>query len=243
MTRRIRSFVCREGRLTSGQRQALDEHWPTLGLDYQPQPLDFSSVFGQQAPVVLEIGFGMGHSLVEMAKNDPTCNYLGIEVHRPGLGACLMQASAHNVQNLRVIGHDAVEILEKMIPDASLMRVQIYFPDPWQKKRHHKRRLIQQPFLDLIADKLSDGGFLHLATDWENYAQHMLTVLQAHPAYHNVAPQGYIEKPQWRPVTKFEQRGKKLGHDVWDLMFKRGKAVHTQTRGRVECGRASRKII
>lgn len=219
-TRRIRSFVKREGRLTKGQALALERQWPVMGLAYQSEVIDFSQSFGREAPLVLEIGFGMGKSLVEMAAAAPQHNFIGIEVHGPGVGACLMEAEARGLTNLRVLQHDAVEVLEHCVAEHSLARVQIFFPDPWHKKRHHKRRLIQPQFVELLRRKLIPGGVLHLATDWENYAGHMLEVMQNAPGWQNLAASGdYIPRPDERPLTKFEQRGHRLGHGVWDLQF------------------------
>lgn len=221
-TRRIRSFVKREGRLTKGQAAALERQWPIMGLTYQSERIDFAQSFGREAPLVLEIGFGMGHSLVEMAKNDPASDYIGIEVHGPGIGACLMDAEAQGVTNLRVIQHDAVEILQDCVADGSLSKVQIFFPDPWHKKRHHKRRLIQSSFVQLLQQKLTSGGVLHMATDWQNYAEHMLEVMQAEQGWQNLSPtDDYIPRPDDRPLTKFEKRGHRLGHGVWDMKFKK----------------------
>ena len=222
--RRIRSFVRRQGRLTKGQQLALDQYWPEMGVEYQPEPLDLTGLFGREAPVVLEIGFGMGASLVTMAKNNPHQNFLGIEVHAPGVGACLGSAKEAGVENLRVMCHDAVEVLEKMIPDNSLRMVQLFFPDPWHKVRHNKRRIVQVPFAELVMRKLKLGGVFHMATDWEAYAQHMLEVMSSIAGYHNQsASHDYVPRPETRPLTKFEQRGQRLGHGVWDLMFERVK--------------------
>lgn len=221
-THRIRSFVKREGRLTKGQAAAVERQWPMLGLQHQPTQIDFTQSFGRSAPLVLEIGFGMGHTLVEMAKQDPESDYIGIEVHGPGIGACLMEAEAQGVTNLRVIQHDAVEVLEDCIADGSLSKVQIFFPDPWHKKRHHKRRLIRPEFVQLLNQKLMVGGVLHLATDWENYAEHMLEVMGSAIGWENLSVSGdYIPRPDSRPLTKFEKRGHRLGHGVWDMQFKK----------------------
>ena len=222
--RRIRSFVRRQGRLTKGQQQALDTLWPVMGVEYQPEPVDLVALFGREAPVTLEIGFGMGASLVTMAQNTPHQNFLGIEVHAPGVGACLAAAKEADVQNLRVMCHDAVEVLEKMIPDNSLRMVQLFFPDPWHKARHNKRRIVQVPFAELVMRKLKLGGVFHMATDWEAYAEHMLEVMTSIDGYKNLsASNDYVPRPESRPVTKFEQRGHRLGHGVWDLMFERVK--------------------
>lgn len=220
--RRIRSFVRRQGRLTKGQQLALDQYWPEMGVEFQPEPLDLTQLFGRDAPVVLEIGFGMGASLVTMAQNNPQQNFLGIEVHAPGVGACLASAKEANVENLRVMCHDAVEVLEKMIPDNSLRMVQLFFPDPWHKARHNKRRIVQVPFAELVMRKLKLGGVFHMATDWEAYAEHMLEVMNSIDGYKNLSEtQDYVPRPETRPLTKFEQRGQRLGHGVWDLMFER----------------------
>ncbi|OOF12609.1 tRNA (guanosine(46)-N7)-methyltransferase TrmB [Salinivibrio proteolyticus] len=220
--RKIRSFVRREGRLTKGQEQALNECWPTMGIDFDATELDWQQVFGNDNPVVLEIGFGMGASLVEMAKNAPEKNFIGIEVHTPGVGACLMAAREAGVTNLRVMCHDAVEVFEQMLPKESLDTVQLFFPDPWHKKRHHKRRIVQLPFAEMVRDKLKVGGVFHMATDWENYAEHMIEVMEAAPHYQNIAEEGYyVPRPDDRPLTKFEQRGHRLGHGVWDIKYTR----------------------
>jgi tRNA (guanine-N7-)-methyltransferase len=220
--RKVRSFVLREGRLTKGQAQALEQHWPAMGLDYTPEPIDLVEVFGREADTVLEIGFGMGASLVEMAKASPELNFIGIEVHKPGVGSCLSVAAEAGVTNLRVYHHDALEVLENSIAEASLARVQLFFPDPWHKKRHHKRRIVQAPFAELIRSKLKVGGVFHLATDWENYSEHMLEVMNSAPGYKNQSATGdVVERPEHRPLTKFEARGHRLGHGVWDLMFER----------------------
>ena len=220
--RRIRSFVRRQGRLTKGQQHALDNYWPVMGVEYQPEPVDLVSLFGREAPVVLEIGFGMGASLVTMAASNPQQNFLGIEVHSPGVGACLSTAHEAGVENLRVMCHDAVDVLDKMIPDNSLRMVQLFFPDPWHKARHNKRRIVQAPFAELVLRKLKLGGVFHMATDWEAYAEHMLEVMSSLAGYQNQsATKDYVPRPESRPLTKFEQRGQRLGHGVWDLMFER----------------------
>ena len=222
--RRIRSFVRRQGRLTKGQEQALDQYWPVMGVEFQPEPLDLVALFGRDAPVVLEIGFGMGASLVSMAQSNPHQNFLGIEVHAPGVGACLGSAKEAGVENLRVMCHDAVEVLETMIPDNSLSMVQLFFPDPWHKARHNKRRIVQAPFAELVLSKLKPGGVFHMATDWEAYAEHMLSVMSSVEGYRNQSESSdYVPRPETRPLTKFEQRGQRLGHGVWDLMFERVK--------------------
>jgi tRNA (guanine-N7-)-methyltransferase len=225
--RTIRSFVKREGRLSKRQALALEQIYPEYGLVHQSTPFDLQGIFGREANTVLEIGFGMGKSLVEMALKSPETNFIGIEVHRPGVGACLADMKDKGVTNLRVIEHDAVEILRDCIADQSLDTVQLFFPDPWHKTRHHKRRIVQGPFAEAIRTKLKVGGVFHMATDWQNYAEHMLEVMQAAPGYKNRAmdASGYVERPQWRPLTKFENRGNNLGHGVWDLMFERNDSL------------------
>ncbi|MGR6980688.1 tRNA (guanosine(46)-N7)-methyltransferase TrmB [Testudinibacter sp. P27/CKL/0425] len=218
--RKIRSFVLRTGRLSEYQKNAMNSHWADFGLEYQAETFDFAAIYGNNSPVVLEIGFGMGTSLVEMAKNNPDRNYLGIEVHTPGVGACVALAVQENVRNLRVICHDAMEILRDSIADNSLGGLQLFFPDPWQKSKHHKRRIVQADFIRLIQQKLVSGGFIHMATDWQNYAEHMLETLQNSDNLVNQSASGdYIPRPDFRPLTKFEQRGQRLGHGVWDLYF------------------------
>lgn len=221
--RRIRSFVRREGRLTKGQEAAIERCWSTMGIDFQPQQLNWSTLFGNEQPVVLEIGFGMGASLVEMAKKNPTTNFIGIEVHRPGVGACLAAADEAELTNLKVMCHDAVEVFAQMIPNDSLAKVQLFFPDPWHKKRHHKRRIVQPEFVEMLRQKLRlQEGVFHMATDWENYAEHMLAVMDQAPNFENLAQDGgYIPRPEDRPLTKFEQRGHRLGHGVWDIQYRR----------------------
>jgi tRNA (guanine-N7-)-methyltransferase len=219
--RRIRSFVTRAGRVSTGQRRALDQFGPRFVVPFAPQPLDWDAAFGRSAPRVLEIGFGMGGTTAEIASARPADDFLGIEVHEPGVGALLKLIGEHGLSNIRVIQHDAVEVLEKMIAAESLDGVHIYFPDPWHKARHHKRRLIQPKFVASLVSRLKPGGYLHLATDWQNYAEQMLEVLSAEPALENTAGTDYAPRPDYRPVTKFERRGLKLGHGVWDLVFKR----------------------
>ena len=222
--RRIRSFVRRQGRLTKGQEHALENYWPVMGVEFSEEPVDFATLFGRDTPVTLEIGFGMGASLVAMAKARPEQNFLGIEVHSPGVGACLASAHEEGVGNLRVMCHDAVEVLHKMIPDNSLSMVQLFFPDPWHKARHNKRRIVQVPFAELVKSKLKLGGVFHMATDWEAYAEHMLEVMSSIDGYKNLSESNdYVPRPESRPVIKFEQRGHRLGHGVWDLMFERVK--------------------
>jgi len=214
----IRSFVLRAGRMGSGQQKALDELGPHFLLPYQTHQLDLSVAFARQADKIIEIGFGMGSATAEIAANHPENDYLGIEVHTPGVGALLKQIGERNLSNLRIIQHDAVDVLHNMIADARLDGIHIYFPDPWHKSRHHKRRLIQPAFVSLLVQKLKPGGYLHLATDWENYAEQMLEVLSDNKQLTNTA-HDYALRPEFRPLTKFEQRGLRLGHGVWDLVF------------------------
>ncbi len=218
----VRSYVRREGRITHAQRRALQELWPRYGIDNQPGALDFSAVFGRTAPVVLEIGFGNGDALCAMAAAHPENDYLGIEVHRPGIGRTLHRLAAEDVDNVRVIVGDAKEVLGACVPDDSLAAVHLFFPDPWPKKRHHKRRLMQQDFAALLLCKLRPLGYVHMATDWEDYARHMLGVMSAIPAFENAAGTGnFAPWPGERPLTKFERRGQRLGHRVRDLVFRR----------------------
>ncbi|MCC8365425.1 tRNA (guanosine(46)-N7)-methyltransferase TrmB [Xenorhabdus sp. PB61.4] len=222
--RRVRSFVRRQGRLTARQQHALDNVWPNMGVDYQPALQDMAELFGRDAPVVLEIGFGMGTSLVTMASQNPEKNFFGIEVHAPGVGACLASAEDENISNLRVMCHDAIEVLENMIPEQGLEMVQLFFPDPWHKARHNKRRIVQPAFAQMIRNKLKIGGVFHMATDWQPYAEYMLEVMSEAEGYRNISESNdYVPRPDSRPVTKFEMRGHRLGHGVWDLMFERVK--------------------
>jgi tRNA (guanine-N7-)-methyltransferase len=216
----IRSYVLRAGRMGSGQVRALQELGPRLVLPFQDSPPDWDAVFGRAAPRVLEIGFGMGAATAAIAAARPETDFIGVEVHEPGVGALLRLIGEQGLDNLRIVRHDAVTVLERMVAPQSLAGVHLYFPDPWHKKRHHKRRLIQPPFVALLASRLAPGGYLHCATDWEPYAQQMLEVLGAEPALRNTAP-GFAPRPPWRPLTKFEQRGLRLGHGVWDLVFSR----------------------
>ena len=220
--RKVRSFVKREGRLTNGQAKALELYWPTMGLNHSDGRLDFALLFGNSNPVVLEIGFGMGKSLVEMAQNAPELNFIGVEVHKPGVGACIALAQEQGVTNLKVYEHDAIEVLADCIPEKSLSKVQLFFPDPWHKKKHHKRRIVQPEFVESIRQRLEVGGVFHMATDWENYAECMLEDMQASPGYQNLSQTNdYVPRPDSRPLTKFENRGQRLGHGVWDLQFER----------------------
>ena len=249
-TRPIRSFVKREGKLTTGQQNAIDQLWVTHGVDLGDTPIDLNTLFGREAPVVLEIGFGNGLSLAQMAEAHVDTNFFGIEVHKPGVGSCLVQAKKRGLNNIRVSGDDAVLVLNQQITDGSLDRVQIFFPDPWHKKRHHKRRLIQPEFVASLVNKLKPNGRIHVATDWKNYAEHVLAVLTANNDLVNTADnppvvanflsednallldseqwdddsllaKGVVTRPDYRPDTKYENRGIKLGHGVWDLVFKK----------------------
>ena len=221
--RPIRSFVMRTGRMTAGQARALEDLWPRYGVEYSPAPLSLDQVFGRHAPRTLEIGFGNGEHLASLAVAHPERDYFGIEVHRPGVGHLLMLAEKNGLTNLRVSTHDAVEVLRDQVPPGSLDEVLLLFPDPWHKKRHHKRRLVQPPFVELVASRLASGGVFKLATDWENYAQQMLEVLSsAHALFENLSPTGdWMPRPDERAPTRFEKRGARLGHGVWDLAFRR----------------------
>ena len=221
--RPIRSFVRREGRLTAGQQRALEEGWPRWGLDYRDTPLDFTEVFGNSRPVWLEVGFGNGETLIDLATRHRDGNYVGIEVHAPGVGHLLRRVDELGLDNVRALRHDAVEVIDHMIPDHSLAGVFLFFPDPWHKKRHHKRRLVQDRFAASVARILRPGGLFHAATDWEDYAQHMMATFErAAGQFENTAGSGrFAGRPEWRPQTKFEQRGRRLGHGVWDLIFRR----------------------
>ena len=220
--RTIRSFVQRAGRITRAQERALAELWPRFGIDYSPTPLDLDAVFGRRAPRVLEIGIGDGETLLELARQRPDADFLGVEVHRPGIGHCLLGIDEIGLANIRLVSHDAVEVLERQLQDASLDEVLLYFPDPWPKKRHHKRRIVQPAFAALLATRLKPGGSFRLATDWAPYAEHMLEVLRASPSFSNASATGdYVPRPTSRPLTKFERRGERLGHEVFDLEFRR----------------------
>jgi tRNA (guanine-N7-)-methyltransferase len=220
--RAIRSFVVRAGRMTVAQERAWAELWPRFGLENADAPLDLGAVFGREAPCTLEIGFGNGESLVSLAAEHPERDFLGIEVHRPGVGHLLLRIEELGLRNLRVICRDAVEVLERCIAEASLDEVLLYFPDPWPKKRHHKRRIVQPGFVALVASRLRPGGVLRMATDWQPYAEHMLAVAGACAALRNDSAEGdYVPRPASRPVTRFERRGQRLGHGVWDLAFRR----------------------
>jgi len=218
--RRIRSFVTRAGRVSTGQIKALEAFGPQFCLPYAPQILDVDQVFGRHAPTVLEIGFGMGDTTATIAAAMPDTNFIGVEVHTPGVGSLLKLIGEQGLQNLRLLQHDAFEVVTHMIAPNSLAGVHIFFPDPWHKARHKKRRLIQAPFVQLLASRIAPNGYLHCATDWQDYAEQMLEVLGAEPTLENTA-EGYAPRPEYRPVTKFEKRGLRLGHSVWDLVFKK----------------------
>ena len=217
---KIQSFVRRSGRLTLGQRTGLIDLWPQFGVDIPSEIIDLNSLFKKIQPITLEIGFGNGDSLLEMAINTPDQNFLGIEVYEAGIGRLINEANKHQLSNLKIIKADAVEVLEHHIKDDSFDTFQLFFPDPWHKKKHHKRRIIQTDFLDLISNKLQDGGTMHMATDWENYAEYMMVTLEKHPHFKNaMGAHKYSLRPEHRPITKFERRGERLGHGVWDLIF------------------------
>ena len=219
--REIRSFVLREGRITPGQKRALQRLWPRFGLE-PGRRIDPAAIFGRQAPLTLEIGFGNGESLASMAAREPATDFIGIEVHRPGVGHLLQELDKQALDNVRIINEDAVKVLRDSLPACSLDRLLLFFPDPWHKKRHHKRRIVQPDFIALVASRLKPGGILHMATDWEDYAEHMLDVMSRSEGFLNCATSGaYSVKPDYRPVTKFERRGRKLGHGVRDLVFER----------------------
>jgi tRNA (guanine-N7-)-methyltransferase len=221
--RRIRSFVLRAGRTTPAQERALGELWPIYGIDSSAAPLDLASAFGRTAPCCLEIGFGVGEVIGSLAENNPHIDYLGIEVHRAGVGRLLLRAHQSQLKNLRVICSDAVEVLRDRIADAVFDEVLVFFPDPWHKKRHHKRRLIEPEFVSLVAAKLRVGGTLRLATDWQAYAEQMLAVCNADPKLRSLSKDlTYVARPEFRPATRFERRGERLGHGVWDLAYSRG---------------------
>jgi len=220
--RAIRSFVTRAGRITAAQQRALAELWPKFGLEFRAAPLEARAVFGREAPRTLEIGFGNGENLVALAAGELQRDFLGIEVHRPGVGRLLLALEARSLNNVRLICHDAVEVLAQQLPPQWLDEILILFPDPWPKKRHHKRRLIQRPFAETLASRLVAGGRLRLATDWKPYAQEMLATLSAVPTLRNeAAPGTFAPRPAQRAPTRFERRGESLGHEVWDLAFRR----------------------
>jgi tRNA (guanine-N7-)-methyltransferase len=217
--RPIRSYVLRQGRISAAQKRACDTLLPRYGVALQNEPLDLAALFGRAAPKILEIGFGMGDTTAQIAQAHPECDYLGIEVHTPGVGSLLKLIEEKALGNIRVIQHDAVAVVTQMIPNASLAGIHIFFPDPWPKARHHKRRLVQSAFVELLALRLATDGILHIATDWQDYAEHALTVLGAQPLLMNRSGTGFAPRPEARPLTKFERRGLRLGHGVWDIVF------------------------
>lgn len=220
--RSIRSFVVRAGRMTAAQQKALDEHWPRLGLPYAALAVDLDAIFGRRARRVLEIGFGTGSHLAALAASRPDTDFLGIEVHPPGIGVLLQLVASQGLTNVRVSNHDAVAVLANQIPASAFDEVLILFPDPWHKKRHHKRRIVQDAFLDLVASRLKPGGLLRLATDWVPYAEHMLECLRRSPHFENLSPTGdFVPRDTLRAPTRFERRGERLGHEVRDLAFRR----------------------
>jgi tRNA (guanine-N7-)-methyltransferase len=218
--RAVRSFVLRQGRMSPAQQRALDTLLPKLGIPFALAPLDFATAFGRAAPVILEIGFGMGETTALIAAENPQQDFVGLEVHGPGVGALLNRVAAAGLTNVRVIQHDAVDVVAQMIPAASLAGVHVYFPDPWPKKRHHKRRLLQPDFVHALALRLEPGGYLHAATDWDEYAQEIIATFAQEPLLANTAA-SFAPRPLWRPQTKFETRGLRLGHDVRDIVFRR----------------------
>lgn len=222
--RHIRSFVLRQGRTSPGQQRAIDALLPHFGIPYAAHLIDLDRAFGRRAPKILEIGFGMGDSTATIAQAHPENDYLALEVHTPGVGNLLKLIDAQSIGNIRIIQHDAVEVLRDMIADNALDGVHIFFPDPWHKARHHKRRLIQSPFIAKLVQKMKPGGYLHVVTDWQDYAEQILCVLTGEPLLENTAD-GYAPRPDYRPLTKFEQRGLRLGHGVWDLVFRRKENV------------------
>ena len=217
----IRSYVLRQGRYSAAQQRAFAELMPRFGLPYRGVPLDFPRTFGRESAVIAEVGFGMGETTANIASQNPGNDYLAIEVHSPGVGSLLRQIDAGGLANIRIVQHDAVEVMRDMVPAGSLAAINVFFPDPWPKKRHHKRRLLQPAFVALAASRLAPGGLLHVATDWQEYADQVLEVLRATPGLDNTA-EGFADRPAWRPETKFERRGLKLGHAVWDLVFAKG---------------------
>jgi tRNA (guanine-N7-)-methyltransferase len=220
--RKIKSFAIRAGRMTAGQAQAYEEMLPDFALDYSKNKINFAQLFGNDNPVIVEIGFGMGWSLAIQGLENPELNYLGVEVHTPGVGSLFSRMKENGATNIRVISHDAVEVFEHMISEASIQGVQLFFPDPWHKRKHHKRRIVKSEFIQTIRNRLKPQGFFHMATDWEDYAVHMLKEMKAETGWKNLsASDDYVPKPQSRPDTKFEKRGERLGHGVWDLMFEK----------------------
>lgn len=224
--REIKSFVRRQGKITLGQQNAIDKLMPIYGINFSNQCIDLTTTFNCQNPLVIEIGFGMGAATWQIAENNPNINYLGIEVHTPGIGSLLMAINQHNLSNIRIIQYDAIHVLQHMIPNCTVYGFHIYFPDPWHKKRHHKRRIIQEETIALLCSKLQPNGYIHLATDWEDYAIWMLNLLNQEPQLKNTSSTNdFIPRPIFRPLTKFESRGIKLNHKVWDLIFKKRSCI------------------
>lgn len=219
--REIRSFVLREGRMSAAQLRFLEAMMPVIGEPYHDAPVDWAARFGREAPLILEIGTGMGDATAQMVAAEPQHNFIAIEVHRPGIGNLCKLAHQGGLKNLRIVAHDAVEVLRDMIAPDTLAAIRIYFPDPWPKKRHHKRRLVQPPFVALAASRLRPGGILHCATDWQGYAEWMREALDGEPLLENTVGEGFAPRPDFRPLTRFEKRGLALGHGVWDLLYRR----------------------
>ncbi|WP_110647877.1 tRNA (guanosine(46)-N7)-methyltransferase TrmB [Salinicola peritrichatus] len=222
--RGIKSYVLRAGRMTAAQERGLKEIWPKWGLTREAGRQNLTRLFGRDAPRVVEIGFGMGQSLVEQAERHPETDFIGIEVHAPGVGKLLDEADKRGLTNLRVYREDALAVLAECLPEASIDTVQLFFPDPWPKKKHHKRRIVQLPFIELVRSRLKPGGIFHMATDWQAYAEHMAEAMAEAPGFANTAPAEtapYVDRPEFRPLTKFESRGERLGHGVWDLIYQR----------------------
>lgn len=220
--RKVRSFVLRSGRMTDGQKRALDRLWPRFGIDRRNGAVDFEKLFGNTAPVVMEIGFGDGEATWQTALARPDQNFLAVEVHQPGIGRLMLKLEERGIENVRIACADAVEFLRQRVAECSLDGVRLYFPDPWPKKRHHKRRIVQSAFVRLLASRMRPGAILHMATDWEPYAVHMLEVMSQSSEFENLAPDGgFSPRPEWRPETKYERRGQRLGHRVADLLYRR----------------------
>lgn len=220
--RQIRSFVKRSGRLTSGQKKALDQHWQQYGIDFNQQSIDIDKLSTDVKAIKLEIGIGHGDTLINMATNDQQSFYIGVDVYQPGIGRCLNNIVRQSLKNIRLICHDAIDVMQYMLPDNSLDQISLFFPDPWHKKRHHKRRIVNQKFRDLSFQLLKVGGVIHLATDWENYAEHIAIEMMSDTRFLNHGDlTGFCERPNYRPITHFEQRGMTLGHSVWDLLFEK----------------------
>jgi tRNA (guanine-N7-)-methyltransferase len=223
--RAIRSYVLRQGRMSNAQKRAYDTLRSRFAVDFAQQPPDWVDVFGRAAPLVLEIGFGMGETTAHIAQADPARNYLGVEVHSPGVGSLLKLLGENLLNNVRIVQYDAVEVVRQMIAPGALAGIHVYFPDPWPKTRHHKRRLIQPAFVHLLTSRLTVGGYLHVATDWQQYAEQVLEVLHGEPLLENTVA-NFAPRPDYRPLTKFEQRGLRLGHGVWDIVFRRKAGSH-----------------